>query len=414
MIDPSCTWFLPVLMEDNLVMIYTHGFFGWCGQPMVFGIISRALDNLVQSIIHGAGSIYVDDLGGFVQHKYGPQDLANVRAAVVGLLGENSMSDKSHYGVTGNLIGWFVNLETATIRPNDKGIRKLFYVFFFKVDIDARDIQWSLNTVQTISSLAERYSHAILAMRPFVFVFQNILQKMEGKGMHALRRPSSAAVQAVILWRTVALIMVIDPLYLEVPLRTFDTKLRKEVNYAFIVDAFQSVGMTISLNETLIGFTSYKLPFSATDSRFQNSREFLSFLLIIVVLRKVYKAPRSTVFSVKSDSMSALTWITDNKMSSVYGQVAFVCYTYAILVTGYIVTEATHIAGNSVEMANIDALSRDVYPVDLDENLRIDMTVVSAIDQLFALCNPSEPDSGELLIHHEVLLKVSQALRAVL
>ena len=171
-----------------------------------------------------------------------------------------------------------------------------------------------------------------------------------------------------------------DPTFLEVPLKCLDTRRRSAVEYSFIVDAFQSLGLTVSLNNVLVGYTSYKLPFAATDSRFQNSREFLSFLLIMVVLFRFIKAPRGTVISVKSDSMSALMWLEANKMSSVYGQVAFMSYTYASLVTGYVIAVSTHIAGNSIEMAPIDSLSRDSIPTEFDPSLCIDTSFDEALD----------------------------------
>lgn len=82
-------------MDEDLVMIYTHGFIGWCGQPMVFGIMSRTLQQSIQPVIHGPGLIYVDDIVGFMHHSQGPQDVTNVRVMVSELLGQGCLSDKA-------------------------------------------------------------------------------------------------------------------------------------------------------------------------------------------------------------------------------------------------------------------------------------------------------------------------------
>lgn len=63
-------------------------------------------------------------------------------------------------------------------------------------------------------------------------------------------------------------------------------------------------------------------------------------------------------------------------------------------------------------MANIDALGRDV--VLIDDNTRIDVTVVSAINRLFSPCNPNAPSFVKLLRHYEVLLEASRAVRGAL
>lgn len=121
--NPDCTpCILPELMDDDLAMVYTHGFFEWCGLQMEFGCISRPLKNLIQQLIHETGLIYVDDTGDFVHHSHGCQDLDKVRVTLFYLLDKNSMSDKHHYGLPGSLNGWFVDLSRAFIRPNYKGI----------------------------------------------------------------------------------------------------------------------------------------------------------------------------------------------------------------------------------------------------------------------------------------------------
>ena len=37
-----------------------------------------------------------------------------------------------------DVMGWRIDLDKETIRPNDKGIRKLFFVLFVLVDNDAK------------------------------------------------------------------------------------------------------------------------------------------------------------------------------------------------------------------------------------------------------------------------------------
>ena len=62
--------------------------------------------------------------------------------------------------MTVDVIGWRIDLNKETIRPNDKGIRKLFFVLFVLVDNNAKS--WPLVHVQILSSLFENIRWELL------------------------------------------------------------------------------------------------------------------------------------------------------------------------------------------------------------------------------------------------------------
>ena len=64
-------------------------------------------------------------------------------------------------------------------------------------------------------------------------------------------------------------------------------------------------------------------------------------LLSILIIAMVEKAPRGTKIFMKTDSMSALTWIEKNRGNSKYEQVSFLAYSWLLIMTGYIIVGFT-------------------------------------------------------------------------
>ena len=92
------------------------------------------------------------------------------RGLVDGVFGEGSAALEKAVDpcLKADIIGWSIDLETETIRPSDKGIRKLMFAFYM---VDALASHWPLTICQLLSSLAQRYSAALIGMRPFVSAF---------------------------------------------------------------------------------------------------------------------------------------------------------------------------------------------------------------------------------------------------
>lgn len=181
---------------------------------------------------------------------------------------------------TAEFIGWFIDLNLASLRPNDKGIHKLV-VSFFGCE-PQKPI--SLHDYQVLASLACRYSQGLLGMQPFV---QPLYAMTRGwRSSHSRKRPSSAAKMAIVVWRTVALILLVDPSRLAAPLESF-LRDPDSWQYYIISDAGPlALGAAVYArgSTSCMAHVSYTLPYSAIESRFQNVREFHGLLLGEVIL----------------------------------------------------------------------------------------------------------------------------------
>ena len=162
-----------------------------------------------------------------------------------------------------------------------------------------------------------------------------------------------------------------DPDRLAIPLRSLVNHMGPvPYTHSAITDAADSIGIGMFNAEgSLMACTSYLLPFNAQDSRYQNTREFLGIILAMVLFKTQFSLPKGTKIGVKSDSMSALTWIQKNRASGQYAHVAFLTYTWTCIMTGYEIVDFTHIAGKSDEMFDYDALSRNKSTRDVDMSL---------------------------------------------
>lgn len=415
-IRPSHASYLAIRISEDTIMIHLNGQFGVGGQPIVYGPFSRATLEALRPKLSGVIDVYVDDYIGIAEASKADPDMVTAKSFLLGVLGPDGLSPKDVPPTSaGEILGWLVDFTAGTIRPSDRAIRKLALVFL-TLDISSSNLRWSLHTCQVLASLSERYSHGILGMRPFVQPFIKLTNSAGDttvRSAKAKRRVSSEAIQAVVMWRPVIVLMLTHPEWLAVPISAFIRDPSSEFTHSFITDAADSVGLSIYCGATLIGCTTYLLPFNAHDSRFQNTREFLGITLGLLLLKRRFNLPRGTKIGIKSDSMSAISWVMDNKGKSEYAHVAFLAYSWILIQTGYEISAITHIAGASEEMFNIDALSRNRATVGLDLSTFIQTSAIERINELFRLCNPNKDDeciTKHLATFEKVIRCVSVAL----
>ena len=216
-IAPDCAKLTAMRISDDLVMIYMYGYFGYHAQPIIFAVFSRLIDLALKNLLHGFLFLYVDDLLGCAHHSQVEEDQSTVQSFATRVFGTKALAADNTIPTTAiDVIGWHVDLVAETIRPNDKGIRKLYFVFFAILDLDAKN--WPLVHVQIAASLAERYSMGIVGMRAFVTPFNRLLSKNPNAAASMMRQISAAAKFSVLIWRTVILILIADSNAMAVPL----------------------------------------------------------------------------------------------------------------------------------------------------------------------------------------------------
>ena len=131
---------------------------------------------------------------------------------------------------------------------------------------------------------------------------------------------------------------------------------------------------------------SYRLPFLALESDFQNLREFMGLILSMLIVH--HFARDTAVFTWTNDNTSALSWAHNDMAKSKSAQAAFLIFTWCKIRTRLVLASTHHIAGDT--MGDIDSLSRFIPTTDLPPELDLSHLIpIPAFDALLSLCDPS-------------------------
>jgi hypothetical protein len=374
---------LTVRLAHNLDMVYVRGNFGWAIMPFAWGVLSRGLGRLCDKRLRGIATVYVDDVMGAGSEGEAHVDQAATQDILVGVFGEGGWNKEKTVApsTSADFIGWHLDTVKGSIRPNAKGIRKLVGCFF-AVDI-AGGKSIKLREAQRLASLASRYSQCLLGLRPFV---QPLVALTVGG--FAARRPCARAKVAIVVWRAVSLVLLLNPEALAVPMRSLVPRAPGDRLYVVTDAGPEGLGAGVFDQEGLcLGHLSYRLPYNARDSRFQNVREFHGLVLAQVLLSHLRFMHQE--FDWVGDNVAALSWASKDYCSSAAGQSAFLAHTWLTLASGNSLATTSHRAG--VHMGDIDRLSRFNATVSLSSASRLHG--VQHLDELFGLCDPTRPDS---------------------
>jgi hypothetical protein len=289
----------------------------------------------------------------------------------------------------GEIIGWWISLTSASLRPSNKGIHKLFWAFLVLADKQ----QLLLKDYERLSSLAERYSTGLICMRPFVRALHNMTANMSGANRFATKKPSSAARFCIEIWRVVAILLYINKEALAVPLSSMLPRVGSVQESWIVSDAGPyGLGAAVFVKGELVMYAAYMLPFSqrgsiVADSKFQNFREYLGVLFGLFLLRRVIRNGLQVhVPFWRGDNVAALSWAEKNKCKSKGGQMAHLAVTWLSLCLGAQAPEVEHVAG--WRMVDIDSLSRG-YRHHLDRRLQVKISDLDGFVELMSWCDPT-------------------------
>ena len=223
----------------------------------------------------------------------------------------------------------------------------------------------------------------------------------------ARKKPTSSAKLAIVVWRTVALILLRDPSRLAVPLNSFTRDTESWTHYIISDAGPLALGVAVYARQSpeCLAHVSYTLPFSAIESKFQNVREFHGLLLGEVMLC-ILNIKHSNVLW-RGDNMAALSWARRNSCSSSVAQRAFIAHSWLSLMSGNVIVDAIHQAG--ITMGDIDGLSR--YK-DTEFTSLTDISPQLQVDDLFRLCDPTNPQDSQLDDHFTCLKCIVSCLSA--
>lgn len=396
---------LAIQIDDEFTMVHTTGMFGWSGSPYAFGPISRALQRLVEKSIAGGVRVYVDDFMGVSHHKVAQDEQRICQEKITALLGSNAVNVLKSLppARAADFIGWYIDLESASIRPNDRGIRKLTAVFFGHNF--SKHVKHPIVIYQKLASLASRYSAALLAMRPFVHPFFALTS---GKGPRAC---SSECRLAILVWRTVILSLLSNPGGFCVPLSAM-CEPGVHSSWNIISDAGpHGLGVALyqgnSWNESG-WYASYRLPFDASSPDYQNAREFLG--LLYGLLLCIHANLNHTTITWYGDNKSSLAWVRKGRSSSRFAQLAYYALTWLCLHLNIEICSTVHVAGTL--MGDIDSLSR-FKPHSLSNARDASQYVLHNAEQLLRLCDPTQQHHDSVQSHLQSFCDVAHVISAL-
>lgn len=396
--NPHSCYLLATQVASGIVMIYLSGCFGYHACPLIFGVFSRAIARVIALQCAGSVHIYVDDLIGFSHFSVAETDQSMAQGVIIRTFGPKSLADKSLLpSLSGEVLGWTIDLASELIRPNDKAIRKLMFAFF---SVDLHATRWPLQRCQMLASLAQRYSLALSGMKNFVQPLNNLCGHV---GNMKSVRVSSAAKFAVEMWRVVAICLYACPTSLAVPISVLIMDKTKNPQFYVISDAGPDLaGFAVyDAIGTLLFYSAYEWPFVRNDN-YQNAKEFLAFLLALVSL-VVFRDIKDCCIHWTGDNSSALSWVDKQRCSSSFAQLAFTAFSFLSLRRKIDVIEVKHRPGHL--MGAIDALSRRKAH-NLPPGLLMPIDNCKIINELVMLCDPVLMLEARVSDHHIALQKV--------
>lgn len=415
-IKPEDTYKLAFSFAEGLLLIMIWGFFGWTGAPMVFANFSRAMLEILTQVACGVIFLFCDDFIGCGHYSVVQSDQEAAREIITKVFGDDKVAlEKSVPPSTeAEVLGWWVDLVQSTIRPSDKGIRKLMFAFF---SINATASHWSLEMCQVLASLAQRYSQALMGMRPFVHAFHEMCGG-EVSTSNQWRRVSGRARFAVEMWRVCSILLFLDKDYMAVDLKVMVGSPSGFKKFDLLTDGSYLGAGVLLLNKARVvaecNFASYLFKFTqnrkeADKPKYQNHRELGGLVIGILMLVLLNKIPeQGAVIHWVNDNTAALEWARKNMCKGKSSQVLFMFYSSMLIKYKLHVVQVEHTAGSSVLMKPVDALSRGLETPELDDRFKVDLSVLPALDDLMILCNPTIRRSLEG--YHEVFKEIHSIL----
>jgi len=354
---PNTAKLMGFMLTATLLMLMLTCGFGVAITPMVWGVIGDALNRKVNESAPAYTFTYVDDFFGAGTHEDTTQTQTIVHRVITDVLGPEGLSVKKNvHAQTAEILGILVDLPTASMRPKDKAIEKLFYVLF---SIDASKAQ-PMRYWQCLASLVNLYSQVIHGMRPFVAPITHMTYKLEDGRP---RRANANAQFAIEIWRAVIVVAYIQPNEVAVPIPEYLGAPSDVVSHQVVSDASPwrlCAALYHPQTKDLLAWTTYRLPYGKDiRAQFQCQREYLGHVLSSILVAQYRQKARHTgpfYYQWINDNTGALQWAASHKCDSEASQYACLAITQIHMSSKIVVVDPTHKAG--ADMGDIDTMSR--------------------------------------------------------
>ena len=313
---PESALMMAVAISATLILINLYGTFGWTGLPMAFAVVGAAILRAILPRALAVHHAYCDDFFWAGSFDHVSHDQPIVQRTLENTFGSPGRTPEKSVGPTQctDILGWVVDFQNDRVLLKQRAIRKLAYAFFSFKTTDSLPISdW-----QRLASLASRYSRASAGLSPYVAPLFAMTRRSGGR-LKACP-PNANAKVAIEMWRMAILRMHADPFAFAMSVERFGRlppQPGAAAGFHYGISDASTPQLAAALyqykNGPLLAWTTYVLPFEYLDSRhatrFQNEREFLGLLLLLVLT--AHTLPASA--SIPEGGSRPLIWSTDSR-----------------------------------------------------------------------------------------------------
>ena len=387
--DPSAVRHMAVELEDDVVIFFLCGIFGWTGMPAAFNVISRTIVWELSRLLQGRLLMYVDDIFGVCLARDLENDMTQTATFCRNLLGPTAIAEeKTESGRRLVSIGYTVDLDTRLVAIAERNALKALYGYMC-VDVTA---PVSVRCLQRLGSWGSRYGKICRYMRPFTrFLYAAYAKRTNPLSTVVLTDSVRLVVR---LFRSLFLLGRCEEVAFSRALLTFQ---RQTPTVLAVFDA-SLTGIGIIWYRVNPGGTHTPIGCCAVDIRclgfegqscFQNTSEFIAATLSIrgLVVLGLAREP----LALQGDSVSALSWAKKDRVKGLTASAAGVIYVYQNIAGGIVVTDVIHCSHD--ENWKADHFSRDGTRASLAElDPGVDWRAVPLVEidaqPVLELCRP--------------------------
>lgn len=377
-----------VQITAHLFMIYLCGLFGWASAPIIFAVISRALQwrlELVLEKYRTKVEIYVDDICGIsVGEDNASEALSTTVNTVSKLLGPEAANNDKCVKPTRKLemIGWCIDLDERIVYPNEKAICKLIY--YCEECAKTQGVAPYWRHFEALASSVRRLVIVYEGMEPFISALYNM-----GVPKAHTPREKEMGLICVDMWRVLGYAVYSMRNRLSVNFNSVGTRLMGTTVEITSDASPTGIGFVIrgGACQHLCWYAGYKLPYECVESQYQNIREYQGLILAMLALIKL--EVKKVHIKWLGDNVSALQW-TSKKIAKSQNAFWSCCVHTWLRVLADMHITAKHIPG--ITMGEVDGLSRGSGAPTLEGLGGIDLSTIlqndSDIERILMICNP--------------------------
>ena len=340
--------------------------------------------------VQGTLRLYVDDFFGACLTAMLKANNRAVDKVIVTLLGDEALAPKKDMsGRSLVILGWAFDLDARMVSISRDNLLSTLYAF---MDIELERTT-SLLQLERAASLATRYSVLCRSMLPFTTAMYKDIAGFKGNRSTRHRLPSNSRVD-IALWKAYLTLVGTHPATYGRTLESFRPLPPYSIDLGFDGSLLGlGVGIKTIQTDAMLAHTGiFPVPCRpTTDSSYQNTFELMS---VVAGLLLCYALGlRNFSYRASGDSAVTLTWLANDKISSIFGRRAAIVFSIVSSTIGAYNTNTNFVKGKDNTL--YDALSRGWATPEtraLNPTTFVQCPLGSPIMQILALIDPQLPD----------------------